>query len=190
MCWGERCRPCTNKRQAVRSDDDRRVKRQQREYAAPGLNSTARKRLLAKWLSRGVTCAYCCSAMADTIDHAVPLVRGGTNHEGNLVPCCRSCNSSKGARLIVEMKAGRKARRMTRAVEWKRKHQPIKAIPGEQVAFNICPECGSLCVNRYCNGTCGSRYTSRRKYRVRVGIPLEAPLYLSDDPKWRRTWAA
>ena len=55
---------------------------------------------------------------------------------------------------------------------------------------HICPECGSLCVNRYCNSTCNTRYVTRRNYRLKVGIPLEAPLYQSDKPQWRRTWVA
>jgi 5-methylcytosine-specific restriction endonuclease McrA len=37
-----------------------------------------------------------------TIDHIVPLARGGTNYEGNLTPACRPCNSSKGTLLLVE----------------------------------------------------------------------------------------
>lgn len=37
------------------------------------------------------------------IDHVVPLSRGGSNALDNLVPCCTSCNSSKGARLVADM---------------------------------------------------------------------------------------
>lgn len=33
-----------------------------------------------------------------TVDHVKPVVRGGTNDPDNLVPCCRRCNSSKGAK--------------------------------------------------------------------------------------------
>jgi 5-methylcytosine-specific restriction endonuclease McrA len=36
------------------------------------------------------------------IDHVVPLSRGGTHSDSNLVPCCRSCNSSKSDRLTEE----------------------------------------------------------------------------------------
>lgn len=48
---------------------------------------------------------YCGSAV-ETIDHVIPLVRGGTNYEGNLAPCCRVCNSSKGGLLVSEWKTG------------------------------------------------------------------------------------
>jgi len=44
-------------------------------------------------------CAYCDivlrGSIAFTVDHVVPQSRGGT--DGPVVPCCRSCNSSKGA---------------------------------------------------------------------------------------------
>ena len=33
-----------------------------------------------------------------TIDHHVPVSKGGTNNPSNLMPCCRSCNSSKGSK--------------------------------------------------------------------------------------------
>lgn len=33
-------------------------------------------------------------------DHVVPLDRGGTDLMNNLMPCCRSCNSKKGNRLL------------------------------------------------------------------------------------------
>lgn len=116
-CGAMVCKPCRAKRQQIRSGDDHRVQRKQREHAAPGLSSYRRLLMLAKWKRRGVHCAYC-PELATTVDHAVPLVRGGTNYEGNLVPCCRSCNSRKGGRLIIEMRAGRKAPRMTEPLHW------------------------------------------------------------------------
>lgn len=35
-------------------------------------------------------------------DHVIPLSRGGTNDEDNLVACCVPCNNSKGDRLLSE----------------------------------------------------------------------------------------
>lgn len=49
-----------------------------------------------------VACAYCRKPCAATIDHVVPIARGGRDEPGNVVPCCRFCNTSKGARLLSE----------------------------------------------------------------------------------------
>lgn len=40
------------------------------------------------------TCYYC-GDYATTVDHVIPVIRGGTNDEFNLVACCSRCNSSK-----------------------------------------------------------------------------------------------
>ena len=37
-----------------------------------------------------------------TMDHVVPLARGGRSTRENLVPACRECNRSKGHRLAFE----------------------------------------------------------------------------------------
>lgn len=49
----------------------------------------------------GGRCYYCGEA-ADTIDHRIPICRGGTNLPANLVPACRSCNSRKRHRTESE----------------------------------------------------------------------------------------
>jgi hypothetical protein len=49
----------------------------------------------------GVTCAYC-GAPAWTMDHVIPRSRGGSDDASNLVPACKKCNSSKGARTPEE----------------------------------------------------------------------------------------
>lgn len=40
-------------------------------------------------------CAYCCDKTAKSLDHFIPVSKGGSDCLGNLLPCCRSCNSSK-----------------------------------------------------------------------------------------------
>jgi 5-methylcytosine-specific restriction endonuclease McrA len=44
------------------------------------------------------TCAYC-GGEADTVDHIVPKSLGGGNEPGNLLACCRRCNSAKADRI-------------------------------------------------------------------------------------------
>lgn len=48
-------------------------------------------------------CIYC-GAMAEHLEHIIPLSRGGLHSIGNLAPACAKCNLSKGAKLIVEWK--------------------------------------------------------------------------------------
>lgn len=52
----------------------------------------------------GSPCAYCGSLEYIEIDHIVPLSRGGLHEPENLAPACRSCNRSKGAKLLSEWK--------------------------------------------------------------------------------------
>ncbi|HEY3497681.1 MAG TPA: HNH endonuclease signature motif containing protein [Polyangiaceae bacterium] len=51
-----------------------------------------------------VLCAYCGKPCDPTVDHVVPLVRGGVHEASNVVPACLSCNSSKGSKLLSEWK--------------------------------------------------------------------------------------
>ena len=44
-------------------------------------------------------CAYCGRKMrALTMDHIIPLSKGGLHTASNIVPACKSCNSKKGER--------------------------------------------------------------------------------------------
>ena len=37
-----------------------------------------------------------------TMDHVIPLARGGRSTKDNLVPCCKDCNTRKKSSLPVE----------------------------------------------------------------------------------------
>lgn len=43
------------------------------------------------------TCSYCGNPCKTTVDHFIPIAMGGRTEKGNLVVCCRTCNSRKGA---------------------------------------------------------------------------------------------
>lgn len=48
-------------------------------------------------LQQGV-CHYCgkkVGAANLTMDHVIPVARGGKSTRGNCVPCCKDCNNSK-----------------------------------------------------------------------------------------------
>lgn len=48
-------------------------------------------------------CQYCFGLLdSPTIDHVIPLTRGGTHTKGNLVAACQPCNSSKGTKFLSE----------------------------------------------------------------------------------------
>jgi len=51
------------------------------------------------------TCWYCGRKVGFkglTMDHIIPLSRGGRSTRDNLVPCCKTCNTKKKNALPVE----------------------------------------------------------------------------------------
>jgi len=57
-----------------------------------------------KKISAGI-CHYCGKKFAPkelTMDHIVPLARGGASTKNNVVPACAQCNSSKKLRTPVD----------------------------------------------------------------------------------------
>ncbi|MFE1089560.1 HNH endonuclease [Streptomyces albidoflavus] len=58
----------------------------------------SRTEIMARW---GHRCAYCYGPAAH-LDHVIPLSKGGTDTESNMVPACMPCNLSKGAKTLAE----------------------------------------------------------------------------------------
>ncbi len=55
-------------------------------------------------LAKGV-CHYCgghFKAHELTMDHVIPVARGGTSTRGNVVPACLACNQSKAAQTSLD----------------------------------------------------------------------------------------
>jgi len=81
-----------------------------------------RRRKLAQWnrftnewskkQSRNEMCIYC-GCPADTIDHLIPLSRGGSSRPENLANACRGCNQEKGNMTDKEYKT------------WLKFHKPL-----------------------------------------------------------------
>ena len=54
------------------------------------------------------SCVYCGSVDLLSLDHLIPRLRGGEDAADNLVTACRTCNSSKGARDVLDWLCRRK----------------------------------------------------------------------------------
>lgn len=68
----------------------------------------ARKLRKSAWWQRKIgagRCHYCGGKFAPaelTMDHIVPLARGGHSSKGNLAPACKDCNNKKKSMLPIE----------------------------------------------------------------------------------------
>ena len=71
----------------------------------------ARELRATQWWKRRCArarCHYCgraTPAKALTMDHIVPLARGGRTTKGNVVPACKQCNTAKKQLLPMEWEA-------------------------------------------------------------------------------------
>lgn len=69
-------------------------------------------------LRRKRFCHWCCDKIPDgkvTIDHVVPLARGGLHSNDNLVAACLACNSGRRDKLVSEWNWDRPQRLMEAA---------------------------------------------------------------------------
>lgn len=65
------------------------------------------------WNKTNGRCAYCGCRFIQTqmtIDHVVPRSRGGNSLRPNLLPCCPTCNASKGTLSVEEFRRVRSRR--------------------------------------------------------------------------------
>jgi 5-methylcytosine-specific restriction endonuclease McrA len=71
----------------------------------------ARRWRQSAWWKRRIgqgLCHYCrgqVGASGLTMDHLIPLIRGGRSVRGNMVPACKDCNSKKQSSLPWEWDA-------------------------------------------------------------------------------------
>ena len=72
----------------------------------------ARELRRSQWWKRklaGGVCHHCAGKFAPaelTMDHLVPVVRGGKSTKGNVVPSCKPCNTERSHRLPFEATPG------------------------------------------------------------------------------------
>jgi 5-methylcytosine-specific restriction endonuclease McrA len=112
----ERARVGMAKSRKLRPDLELQRKRRYRETNAEFVREQEREKTYARramvrsspetarFMSALLTepCAYCGATENITVDHIVPLSRGGRHEPSNLAPACLSCNSSKCALLLEE----------------------------------------------------------------------------------------
>ena len=65
-------------------------------------NSAQWKKIRLRILMRDGYECYWCGMDADTVDHIIPVAKGGTDVDDNLVAACRKCNFSKRDKLPDE----------------------------------------------------------------------------------------
>jgi 5-methylcytosine-specific restriction endonuclease McrA len=84
----------------------------------------------------GRRCVYCGAGLGlenVTLDHVIPLSRGGSHQPGNLVSACQTCNQRKGSLLPTEFfarypAAGQNFMRYARAVHRQLKRGARRAV--------------------------------------------------------------
>lgn len=89
---------------AFHSKELARLKRKKRRHRAEIAESTVdvTPAEVRQLLEAATECSYCgCALDSDnrTLDHIVPLSRGGLHQRSNVTPACRPCNSAKQDRL-------------------------------------------------------------------------------------------
>lgn len=79
--------------------DEDHIKRERRKARELRKNQWWKNRI-----AKGI-CYYCQETVAPgelTLDHIVPVSRGGKSTKGNCVPCCKECNNRKQQLTPVE----------------------------------------------------------------------------------------
>ena len=95
---GERARRLRNWERS--SQLSRITKAKRRDHVAGARYRLCDWQALCTWF--GDKCLCCHEAKPITVDHVIPLARGGTNTIENLQPLCDRCNKSKGARRTTD----------------------------------------------------------------------------------------
>ena len=102
-------------RERNREETNRRTREWAHKFPVRALSIThARRARLAKaegsyteqeWLDLcekyNQLCAWCNNPKKLTVDHIIPISKGGSNFISNIQPLCGSCNSRKGNRLLT-----------------------------------------------------------------------------------------
>ena len=91
---------------------NRKAMRKQAAKRKPGVLHRARNR-----------CEHCGSKNELTVDHIIPLSRGGSSHPSNLQSLCRKCNEEKGSMTNEEYKLAKKICRYDNVKKRRNRHR-------------------------------------------------------------------
>lgn len=131
------------------------------------------------WDKTSGACWYCGTQIDGianlTIDHVQPVALGGTDDLANLVPCCLSCNCSKGARDLPTPAHERvyAPREIRLPGEGYRGYRVVTAPEGHWTAYDAMQELGVpyAVINRWARSGAittirlGSKKNSPRAFR-------------------------
>lgn len=114
--YGDKRVCCSDECKATLARITKRAGRARRKAAERRASAIERVKPSAVLARDGWKCYLCGDALLKsgdhnhpkygTIDHVVPLSRGGTHTYANLRACCRACNNAKGRRMPDEVAHG------------------------------------------------------------------------------------
>jgi len=119
LTYQSRCKVCITKEQRIRVSKNRELyNARSRAYSkahpeAMRARNHKRRAMLRnaegnftvqEWISTcdkyNNKCAICGCNKKMTVDHIIPLTKGGSNYINNIQPLCHSCNARKGNRIV------------------------------------------------------------------------------------------
>lgn len=59
-----------------------------------------RKHFFKNLIKKQKSCVFCGATERLSVDHIIPLVKGGRNNLSNMQILCISCNSKKGSKIL------------------------------------------------------------------------------------------
>jgi 5-methylcytosine-specific restriction endonuclease McrA len=93
---------------------NRRRRGRIRAAGSPGVTGRDWTRLIRRYCGR---CAYCGTSGPMTMDHVVPIARGGRHAIGNVLPACFPCNAAKRDDFLAHWRRGIPAARLRRSLQ-------------------------------------------------------------------------
>jgi 5-methylcytosine-specific restriction endonuclease McrA len=102
--------------EAARSGNRSAARRDQDHRRRAGIKKADPETIAYAETLRNDPCNYCGAPAPSTVDHIVPLSKGGVHHWTNLVAACQSCNSSKGTKSLAEF------------LLWRRQNDNLQAV--------------------------------------------------------------